>query len=186
MTEPMAASAVSSGFVVSYRVCDRRFPFLWAMPAQPAARWHEAGAGPCHYLGSAPKVAWAEVLRHEEIHDADDLADLDCAVWAIGVTPPDATPTLPDQVLSGDMTSYPACRREARRLRAAGHRGLRAPSAAVLSGQVEVFGVDATGGHVVGVVPAEVFVVWETPGLHGMPIGHGTADPAVLGDVRFM
>jgi hypothetical protein len=173
--------------VACFRVCDRRFPFLWASAAQPPARWHDAGEGPCHYLGSAPKVSWAEVLRHEEIHDAFDLEDLDCAMWVVGVTLPGAVPTLADNVLTGDAASYPACRAEAQRLRAARHAGLRSPSAAVLSGHVEMYGVDSTGQHTRTTVPAEVIVIWSSgSGLDGVPIGHGTADPSVLADVRHL
>jgi hypothetical protein len=179
--------AEAHGSVASFRVCDRRFPFLWASAAQPPARWHDAGEGPCHYLGSAPKVCWAEVLRHEEIRDPDDVEDLDCAMWVVGVTPPTGVPTLPHDVLTGDMPSYPACHAEAQRLRAAEHAGLRAPSAAVLSGQAEVYGVDQTGQHVTQTVAAEVIAIWSTTAaVTGSPIGHGTADPAVLADVRYL
>jgi RES domain len=169
--------------VACFRVCDRRFPFLWASAAQPPGRWHDAGQGPCHYLGSAPKVCWAEVLRHENIRDPDDVDDLDCAMWVVGVLPPTGVPTLPLEILTGDTMSYPPCRAEAQRLRNAGHAGLRAPSAAVQSGEVEMYGVDS----VTQLVAAEVVAIWSTaPGVAGSPIGHGTADPAVLADVRYL
>jgi hypothetical protein len=181
----VAAISKPAHAVACFRVCDQRFPFLWASSAQPAARWHDDGEGPCHYLGSAPKVAWAEVVRHEEIRDVDDLDDLDCAIWLVGVVPPVVVPVLAHAVLTGDRTTYPACRAEAQRLRAAGHRGLTSPSAAVVSEQAESFGVDAAGQYVTGTSPAEVVVIWEdTPPLEGAPVGHGTADSSVLADVR--
>jgi hypothetical protein len=86
------------------------------------------------YLASTPDAAWAEFLRHEEITDPADVATIRRAMWAVEV-PDDhlPMPRLPLRVLRGDETSYDACRREARRLRRGGARGLRAPSAAIVS-----------------------------------------------------
>lgn len=131
-------------------------------------------------------MSWAEVLRHEDIYDEDDAEDLDSAMWVVGILAPTSVPSLPHDVLFGDTSSYTTCRDEARRLRAAGDTGLRAPSAAVLSGAAETFGVDSTGEHVTGTVPAEAFVVWGPPPVEGMPIGHGAPDPGVLADVRHL
>lgn len=120
--------------MIGYRHADPRYPFLWESGLQPAARWHDHGEGPVHYLASTPDAAWAEFLRHEEITDPVDVATIRRAMWAVEI--PDAPlprARLPLRVLRGDAASYPACRLEARRLRLAGAPGLRAPSAAVVS-----------------------------------------------------
>ncbi len=170
-----------------YRVCDRRFPFLWAVPDQPPARWHDAGEGPCHYLATTPKGAWAEVVRHEHITELDDLLDLELSLWLVEAHAPAAAPALPHDVLTGDETSYPACRAEAQRLRAAGAVGLRAPSAAVVSGQAERFGVDASGAYVVERVTTGTVALFGAPSdLVGMPLAEGHPDPSMLGDVRYL
>jgi RES domain len=127
-----------------FRHVDRRDPFLWESPAQPAGRWHGAGEGPAQYLASTPDGAWAEFLRHEEIVELRDLAGIERALWAIEVDaalerPP--VPELPAETLVGGLATYEACQAEARRLRAGGADALRAPSAALLSG--------AAGGQVV-------------------------------------
>jgi hypothetical protein len=86
------------------------------------------------YLASTPDAAWAELLRHEEITDPADVETIERAMWAVDVphaTLPEAR--LPLRIVRGDARSYPACRREAHRLRMAGAPGLRARSAAVVS-----------------------------------------------------
>ena len=171
--------------VLCFRACDRRYPFLWATSAQPPARWHGAGEGPCHYLATTPKGAWAEVVRHEGISDADDLADLELALWVVEAPRPVATPTLESATLTGDASSYPACRAEARRLRASGASGLIAPSAAVLSGVAERYSVDVGGQYVTGTVVTETVVLFGSPtGLVGVPAGEGCPAPGILSDVR--
>jgi hypothetical protein len=170
-----------------FRVCDRRFPFLWTVPDQPPARWHGAGEGPCHYLATTAEGAWAEVVRHEHITDLDDLLDLELSLWSVEAPAPAAAPALPLEVLTGAETSYPACRAEAQRLRAGGAIGLRAPSAAVVSGQAERFGVDASGVYVVATVATETVVLFGPPNdLVGMPLAEGHPDPSVLGDIRYL
>ncbi len=122
--------------MIGFRHADPRFPFLWETADQPAARWHDEGEGPVQYIAETPDGAWAEFLRHEGITDPDDLAGVSRALWAVEVPRrPDARPDLPAEVLTGDESSYPACRAEARRLRALGMRGLIAGSAALLPGR---------------------------------------------------
>lgn len=120
--------------MIGYRHADPRYPFLWETRRQPAGRWHDMGDGPVHYLASTPDAAWAELLRHEEVTDPEDVATIRRAMWVVEV-PDDTLPAarLPLRVLRGDEASYEACRREARRLRSTGAPGLRAPSAAVVS-----------------------------------------------------
>ena len=120
--------------MIAFRRADARFPFLWETGAQPPGRWHGDGEGPVHYFADTPDGAWAEFLRHEEITDPDDLAGIRESLWAVEL-PDDldlATPVLDGRTLVGDQRAYPTCQAEARRLRAEGAAGLRAPSAAVL------------------------------------------------------
>jgi hypothetical protein len=135
--------------VIVFRHCDSRLPFLWEDPEQPSGRWHDLGEGPVHYLADTPDGAWAEFIRHEEIDDPADLATVTRALWAIDVpVEGHPRPALPMRILVGDADTYPECRAEARRLRAEGHRGLVAPSAALLPRGASGWRVD--GGPVTG------------------------------------
>jgi RES domain-containing protein len=117
-----------------FRHADPRFPFLWETTGQPAARWHDSGEGPVHYFSETPDGAWAEFLRHEEIVDPADLAGVVRSLWSIELPhAPRSQPRLDSATLTGGISSYPACRREARRIRSLGGRGLVAPSAAIES-----------------------------------------------------
>lgn len=121
--------------MIGYRHCDSRFPFLWSDSSQPAARWHDVGEAPAYYFADTPVGAWAEFIRHEGITDVDDLRGVRRALWAVEL--PDngyQAPTLADDVVCGDLSSYPACRAEASRLRRQGATQLVAPSAALLPG----------------------------------------------------
>jgi hypothetical protein len=121
--------------VIGFRNSDPRWPFLRSDATQPPARWHAPGDGPANYFADTALGGWAEFLRHEEIKNAADLAGVQRSLWAVEI--PDTgygTPTLADTSLRGDRTTYPACQAEAKRLRSAGHAGLRAPSAALLAG----------------------------------------------------
>ena len=69
--------------MIAFRQVDRRYPFLWEDASQPAARWHADGEGPAHYFADTPDGAWAELLRHEEIIDQDDLRTIRRQMWAI-------------------------------------------------------------------------------------------------------
>jgi RES domain-containing protein len=170
-----------------YRACDRRYPFLWDNSDQPPGRWHDAGEGPCHYLATTAKGAWAEILRHEHITELEDLLDVELSLWEVDMPQPTEVPILDEDILTGNETSYAACRDEARRLRAEGAIGLRAPSAAVLSGQAERYGVDTTGAHEVGRSPTETMVVFGTPNaLVGMPAAEGHPEPTILRDIRHL
>jgi RES domain len=118
--------------ITLYRQCDSRFAFLWASARQPEGRWHAPGDGPVEYLASSPDGAWAELLRHEEIHEIDDLGGIRRALWAVELAEvPEARPNLDDATVHGDQDSYPACQVEAERIRDGGYEGLVAPSAAL-------------------------------------------------------
>ena len=126
--------------MICFRTCDSRIPFFWSVqsgPQQRSARWHSQGEGPVQYLADTPNGAWAELLRHEEIHDAEDLQGLAATLWAIDVELPDpvgVTPRLPIETLQGGRESYGDCQRAARALRRGGAQAMTAPSAALLPG----------------------------------------------------
>lgn len=118
-----------------FRNCDPAYAFLWEGSAQPPARWHSDGQGPAHYLADTPAGAWAELIRHEGITDADDLADVRRALWTIDVAEDDVTGAvrvrLARSVTTGGTDSYGRCRAHADRLRDAGATAILAPSAAL-------------------------------------------------------
>jgi len=129
--------------VICYRHADPRLPFLVESAAQPPARWHDTGEGPVQYLSDTPNGAWAEFLRHEEIAEAEDVATVRRAVWAVDVPDHDySEPSLPLETVTGGPDSYAACREEARRIRATGAAGIVAQSAALLPGRARGWQVD--------------------------------------------
>jgi hypothetical protein len=130
--------------VIVFRHADPRLPFLREDTDQPAGRWHERGEGPAQYFADTPDGAWAEFVRHEEIHDAEDLATIRRAIWAveIGDEEPAARPALPATAMTGGIGTLGACQTEARRLRAAGATRLEAPSAALVPGGAAGWRVD--------------------------------------------
>ena len=129
--------------MIGYRHADPRYPFLWEGSSQPGARWHGDGEGPVQYLSDTPDGAWAEFLRHEEIHEQEDLLTVRRSLWAVdlGSEEPGAV-DLPLETVTGGVDSYAPCREEARRLRAAGASALRARSAALRPGQAGGWRVD--------------------------------------------
>ena len=130
--------------MIGFRQADPRFPFLWEDASQPPGRWHDEGEGPVHYFADTPEGAWAEFLRHEEITDPADVAEIRRSIWAVELGDPELqAPRLSARTLTGGLQSYPACRGEAARLRAAGATGLIAPSAALRSGGAHGWRVDA-------------------------------------------
>ena len=130
--------------MIAFRHTDPRFPFLRETPAPTGGRWNRAGEL-THCFSDTPDGAWAEFLRHEEILDADDLRHIRRALWAVEIgDPPGARPELSAEVLIGDRASWPACQREAARLRTAGKVGLTASSAALVPGGAH--GVCVEGG----------------------------------------
>jgi hypothetical protein len=172
--------------MIAFRQADPRYPFLWESPLQPAGRWHGDGDGPAHYFADTPHGAWAELLRHEEIHDPADLGTIRRAIWAVDIGDDAGVRVrLPADVATGDRDSYPACRAHARRLRARGTTRVVAPSAALLdNGAHGVIVRDgerpgpARSGRVIVVFgPPASFVGWKV-----VEDGHPPVD--VLGRVR--
>ena len=121
--------------MIVFRHTDPRFPFLWESAGQPPSRWNGPGEGPVNTFADTPEGAWAELLRHEEITDPADVLEVRRSMWAVEVGDlPRARPRLPRGALTGGARSYPACRREASRVRERGDPGLTAPSAALEPG----------------------------------------------------
>lgn len=172
--------------MIVFRHADPRFPFLWESASQPPARWHGVGEGPAHYFADTPLGTWAEFLRHEEITDPADLEGVQRALWAVEVPDlPKTRPALDDTALKGPPATYPACRAEAARLRARGITGLRAPSAALVSGGAK--GWVVSGGLRSGPDrDGEVYVLFgPRPNLIGWPVVlEGTPPEDVLERVR--
>ena len=157
--------------MIGFRHTDPRFPFLWEDDSQPPGRWHGEGEGPAHYFADTPDGAWAEFLRHEDITDPADVAEVRRAVWAVELArPPREEPELGGRTLTGGLPSYRACQGEARRLRARGARGLVAPSAALMPGAAHGWRVEGglkrgapRDGRVIALFgPRPDLVGWET------------------------
>lgn len=127
--------------MIAFRHADPRFPFLREDASQPAGRWNDAGEL-THYFCDTPDGAWAEFLRHEEIHEPRDLLTVRRALWAVDIgEPPPLQPDLPRETLTGGPESWPACRQFAGPYRKEGS-GITAPSAALVSGGAQGWRVD--------------------------------------------
>jgi RES domain len=121
--------------VIVFRHTDPRFPFMWETAGQPASRWNDDGGGPVNTFADTPEGAWAELLRHEEIVEPGDVLEVRRSLWAVEIGElPTARPRLPRNAMTGGVRSYPACRREAVRLKERGVYGFVAPSAALVAG----------------------------------------------------
>jgi hypothetical protein len=146
--------------MITFRHCDRRWPFLWETADQPAARWHADGDGPAQYLADTPDGAWAEFLRHEEIDDELDLMGVSRALWCVEIdADPAAVPNLPEAAMVGGVSTYEICQAEARRLRDGGHEAIVVPSAALERASAGGYRVD--GGFRKGPArDARVFVLF--------------------------
>ncbi len=172
--------------MIVFRHTDPRFPFLWESAGQPAGRWSAKGEGPVNTFADTPEGAWAELLRHEEITDPLDVAEIRRSMWAVEVGDlPGTRPRLPRATMIGGPRSYAACQREAARLRDRGDRGFTAPSAALRAG----------GGHgwrvAGGVVPGPrrdgrvVVLFGARPDLLGWEAAHeGRPSQGLLSRVR--
>lgn len=130
--------------MILFRQTNPVFPFLWESTAQPEGRWHGTGEGPVHYFADTPDGAWAEFLRHQDIHDPIDLQGIRRTLWAVEVPSVDRLNpvALPHKICVGGFESYPVCQNEARRLKSEGAPGLVAPSAALYKGKASGFRVD--------------------------------------------
>lgn len=174
--------------MIGFRQCDARCPLLWDDASQPEGRWHGAGEGPAHYFADTPDGAWADFLRHEEIRDPADLATIRRAIWVVDLGDAAAvTPEVPAAIARGDRSTYAACQDAARRLRAAGHRRLRVPAAALQPGGARGHRVDG-GSPSASVREGALYVLFGDPAeleLVGWPAAVDAAPPrALLARVR--
>lgn len=178
--------------MIAFRQTDSRDPFLWESADQPAGRWHGEGEGPAHYFADTPDGAWAELVRHEEITDEADLATIRRSLWAIDIGDQPATPvSLGPASLTGGPSSWPACQRQARELRARGIQRIAAPSAALRPGSAGGWSVRGglrrgeprSGRVIVDYGPGDRFVGWRCvehgrPPADLLPRVHHIAGPA--------
>ena len=119
--------------MIAFRHADPRFPFLREDSSQSAGRWNADGEL-THYFCDTPDGAWAEFLRHEEIHDPQDILTIRRALWAVDIgEPPSLQPDLPEDALTGGAETWSECRRFVREHRAKAD-GITAPSAALRTG----------------------------------------------------
>lgn len=150
--------------MIVFRQADPRYPFLWSDASQPAGRWHADGDGPAHYFADTPDGAWAELLRHEEITDPDDVASVRRTLWAIEIGDEPLKPvSVPTTVVTGGLDTYRACQEHARRARARGAKRLVAPSAALVSGGAAARRVAAGVERVAEPRDGRVIIVFGSP-----------------------
>lgn len=107
-------------------------------PAQESGRWHRRGEGYAQYLSLSAAGAWAELLRHLSIHTAELAVEQRRNLWTVTVVEHDiadlwtfaawASCGLDPAVAVAD---HPRSQEVADELRAAGYRGVLAPSAAL-------------------------------------------------------
>ena len=120
---------------VGFRHADTRYPFLWEDSTQPAARWHDAGTGPAHYISDTSDGAWAEFLRHEEITDPAELDGIARSLWTVELPHNiDKAERVSMPAATGGLSSYPACQAHASARRGTGITMLAVPSAALVAG----------------------------------------------------
>lgn len=68
--------------LVAYRVAAWDTP-LWALPNRRANRYNRAGEAPTQYLSLHPQSPWAEILRHEEVHEEAQAESIRPPLWAL-------------------------------------------------------------------------------------------------------
>lgn len=174
--------------MILFRHVDRRFPFLWECEEQPPSRWTGLAPVPVNALADTPDGAWAELIRHEEIMDPEDLRGIRASLWAVEVTrecPSQAR--LPREVLTGGTDTYERCRWHAREQHAKGQRCFAAPSAALHPG--------GAGGHRVdgGLTPGPVrdarvvILLGRWPEVTGWRVcAEGRPDESLLAKIRHL
>lgn len=176
--------------MILYRTTHPYYPFIWESDEQPPARWHDEREGPVHYFATTPEGAWAELLRHEEISDPEDLKGLsERAMWIVQLSaaPSDTAyldaPNLDEAALTGGQGTYAACREEARRLRARGSTGFITPSAALGPGGAVKYSV--SGGVQLEPLDSSVVVLFgPRPDLTAQLAGTGRPASRLLEHVR--
>jgi len=184
-----------SPFRLGFRVCDRRYPFLWQTAGQQAGRWNRAGDDPVHYLAGTPTVAWAEWIRHQEIEDPADLAGVAAALWAVLIPEAWSDQDLRAVDLSMELVLGITPEAEAARLalvdqlKSQGAQGLLAPTAALHQSDAIVPCTRVRDGSEEAdalPTPAQVILLWcaaeQLPGWCCVP--EGRPGPELLPLVR--
>ena len=180
---------------LGFRVCDRRYSFLWQSAGQRAGRWNRDGDEPVHYLANTPTVAWAEWIRHQDIEDPADLAGVAASLWAVLIpdhwSEQDLQPVnLPVELVLGTTPEAAGARLAlVDQLKAQGAQGLLAPSAALFhSDQVLPCRRVCDGNNQADqlLMPAQVLLLWcaaeQLPGWCCVP--EGRPEPELLPLVR--
>ena len=146
--------------MIAFRHTDPRFPFLREDASQPAGRWNAPG-DLAHYFCDTPDGAWAEFLRHEEIHDPQDLSTIRRALWAVEIgEEPSLQSTLATETVIGGPETWPECQQWTRERRI-DVKGITAPSAALCPGGAHGWRVDG-GLHPGPHRDGKVFVLFRT------------------------
>jgi RES domain len=138
--DPSVASVNRGGF----RYANYDTPF-WSRPNTLPGRWHLPGDGPTQYLSLSPAGAWAELIRHEDLHTEDEVAQVRTKLWIVELNAGNlADYGSFDLALTAGFDpgalvdeDYTRCQEEGARLRSLGYRGVVAPSAA-LPGAINV------------------------------------------------
>jgi hypothetical protein len=184
-----------SPFRLGFRVCDRRYPFLWQSPGQQAGRWNRAGDEPVHVLANTPTVAWAEWIRHQEIEDPVDLEGVAAALWAVLIPDYWSDQDLQAVNLSTELVLGTTPEAEAARLalvdqlKSQGAQGLLAPTAALHHSDAALPCTRVRDGSEEAdalATPAQVILLWcagdQLPGWCCVP--EGRPGPELLPLVR--
>lgn len=184
-----------SPFRLGFRVCDRRYPFLWHTAGKQPGRWNRAGDQPVHYLATTPTVAWAEWIRHQEIVDPADLQGVAAALWAVQIPAHWSDQDLPAVQISMELVLGATPEDENARLalvdqlREQGVQGVLAPSAALQGSDRALPCIRVRDGTEHGdalPIPAAVVLLWcaaeQLPGWCCVP--EGRPGPELLPLVR--
>lgn len=123
---------------VAFRWSDYDVP-LWTRPNTSALRWNRARQEATQYLSLTVEGSWAELIRAERLRSVQELRLVSMPMWVLRVREMGIADYSsfekaqdagfpPEALVSED---YERCEAEADRLRAAGFRGVLAPSAAL-------------------------------------------------------
>lgn len=133
---------------MAFRYSSYDVPF-WVRPNTQAQRWNLAGEGCTQYWALTPDGAWAEHIRANDVETEVELDEVRIPIWICRLSCMDLVDLREAEVrdryglTAGDLTSpdWSACQRAATSMRAAGVRGLLAPSAALADAtNVTLFG----------------------------------------------
>jgi hypothetical protein len=143
---------------VAFRYSDYDVP-LWARPNTRDGRWHRAHTQSTQYLSFSVDGSWAELVRWENLQTPEEIRLVRMPMWVLRLRESrladyskferaEEAGFPPEALVDED---YSRCQDEADRLRAAGFRGVLAPSASC-PGEVNLtlFG-------------PRIAVTWDTP-----------------------